>query len=110
MTKNDQFGNFGVTDTDFSEALQALKKGKRIARAGWNGKGMFVYLNMGSAPGHIKGLRVNGVPTSLFEAGDKDTIIRMPNFNMKAADGSTVTGWVPSQVDAFAEDWQILPD
>ena len=27
---------------DFGEAIKALKEGKRVARTGWNGKGMFL--------------------------------------------------------------------
>ena len=33
---------------DFGEAIKALKEGKRVARTGWNGKGMFLYLINGS--------------------------------------------------------------
>ena len=29
---------------NFGEALEALKAGKKVARAGWNGKGMYIYL------------------------------------------------------------------
>ena len=93
---------------NFGEAIEALKSDKRIARAGWNGKGMFVYLNKGSTPGYIKSPRLNGVDTHLFDIGDADTIVRMPNLNMKAADGSTVTGWLASQTDMLAEDWVVL--
>lgn len=33
---------------NFSDALTAIKIGKRVARAGWNGKGMFIFLVPGS--------------------------------------------------------------
>ena len=33
---------------DFGQAINALKEGKRVARLGWNGKGMFLYLVNGS--------------------------------------------------------------
>lgn len=32
----------------FGEALEALKAGKEVARSGWNGKGMFLYLIKGA--------------------------------------------------------------
>ncbi|MNF94579.1 hypothetical protein D3C84_772930 [compost metagenome] len=32
----------------FGLAIEALKLGRRVARAGWNGKGMFLYLIRGS--------------------------------------------------------------
>ena len=97
----------------YPQALEALMRGSRIARSGWNGKNMFVYLNKGSIP--INGEHdmnnsssVNNVDAELFEIGDKGTTIRMPNINMQAADGSTVVGWLASQTDQLANDWDIL--
>lgn len=96
---------------DFGSAIEALKNGHSVARKGWNGKGMFIYLNKGSAPVErleIDTLFIGGVSSDLFEAGDHDTAVRMPNINMRAADGSTVTGWLASQTDMFAEDWEVV--
>lgn len=96
---------------DFGEALAALKEGRRVARAGWNGKKMFVWLNWGSFPGCEMNKLIGGVPSVLFHAGPKNTVTRMPNINMRAADGSTVTGWLASQTDMLAEDWvDVLPE
>ena len=93
---------------NFGQAIDALKTGKCVMRAGWNGKGMFIYLNKGSAP-FLKGLRcINGVNCFLFDSAPDDTVIRMPNINTRAADGSTVTGWLASQTDMLAEDWEFL--
>lgn len=94
----------------FGEALAALKQGKRVARSGWNGKGMFIYLNRGSSE-HLspdRSLHREGIPEGLFELGDTGTVTRLPNLNMKAASGSTVTGWLASQTDVLAEDWEVL--
>lgn len=96
----------------FGEAFEALKGGKSISRSGWNGKGMFIYLNKGSRDVSGKdevGIEnVEGVPFYLFEMGDTGTVTRLPNVNMKTATGSTVTGWLASQTDLFAEDWGIV--
>lgn len=98
----------------FGEALQALKNGYQIGREGWNGKGMYLWLNKGNVPyediisdSSILPLK-EGVPRTLFEYGDTDTITRMPNINMKTATGSIVTGWLASQTDMLAEDWLII--
>lgn len=103
------------SNLSFSEALIALKNGQSVQRAGWNGKGMFIYLNKGSYDFHSKdGVniaiieKIEGVSSILFEGGDKDTVTRLPNLNMRSASGSTVTGWLASQTDLLAEDWQIL--
>lgn len=95
---------------DFGSAIAAIKNGRKVARAGWNGKGMFIYLNQGSAPADrlVRHDFVGGVSRELFEVGDRDTIVRMPNINMRAADGYTVTGWLASQTDMLAEDWEVV--
>lgn len=89
---------------DFGKAIEALKAGNRVARAGWNGKGMFLWLNKGSYAGASEPL-ICGVHASLFDDGNLGTVTRMPNINMRAADGSTVIGWLASQTDMLAEDW-----
>lgn len=91
----------------YGDALEHLKRGGSVARAGWNGKGMFVYLNKGSVAEANRFELIGGVHSSLFETGARGTVTRMPNFNMRAADGSIVTGWLASQTDMLAEDWVI---
>lgn len=89
----------------FGLAIEALKAGKRVARAGWNGKGMWLALQPGSVitpeqarSGAAKG-RANEGATSI-------TIL--PHIDMRAADGSVVVGWLASQTDMLAEDWQVI--
>ncbi len=93
---------------DFGEAIRNVKRGSIVRRAGWNGKGMFVYLNLGSHDARESDAEfIGGVRRALFTNGDNGTTTRMPNLNMKAADGSTVTGWLASQTDLLAEDWEL---
>lgn len=103
----------GQNTITFGTALDLLKKGAKVARAGWNGKGMFIWLNLGShdfSKGPIAaGEYINGVNSQLFDGGQVETETRMPNINMRAADGSTVTGWLASQTDMLAEDWVLVP-
>lgn len=100
---------------NFGQAIEHLKFGHRVARAGWNGKGMFLFLNPGSFDASqfdgLPGLpaEIDGIPTRLFsEKGDVGTITRLPNINMRAASGATVTGWLASQTDMLAEDWSLV--
>lgn len=109
-----------ATSMTFGDALVALKQGARVARAGWNGKGMFIYLNKGSVDGPYLGFKpgeqpvenhpstIDGVSMSLFDCGDTGTVTRLPNINMRSAGGATVTGWLASQTDMLAEDWQTV--
>lgn len=96
----------------FGHAVDQLKKGATIARKGWNGKGMFLFLNTGShdakPPAMERGELIDGIRPDLFEKGDTGTVTRLPNINMRAASGATVTGWLASQTDILAEDWTIV--
>ena len=87
-----------VSDTfDFSQALILLKKGERVARKGWNGKGQFVFLVQGSK------FKVNRPPLNEFyEEGTEITY--QPHIDIKTAQ-DTVVPWLASQGDLLAEDW-----
>ena len=90
----------GLTNMTFSEALDRLKKGDLVARSGWNGKGMFLFLVPGST------FRVNREPlSSIYEEGTQ--INYHAHIDMKTADG-TVVPWLASQSDVLAEDWVII--
>ena len=93
---------------NFGEAIEKLKAGECIARSGWNGKGMFVHLNRGNkAFDTTSDYLIEGVKADLFNLGDTGTVIRLPNLNMQTVTGSTVTGWLASQTDILAEDWEL---
>jgi len=84
----------------FGEALELLKAGKKVARAGWNGKGMFVFLVPGS------NFKVNRPPLlGIYPEGTE--INYRPHIDLKGADGSIST-WAPSGSDALAEDWAVV--
>lgn len=91
-----------MNSMNFGAALEAIKAGKRIARTGWNGKGMFVYfvppasypVQTGAAKAHFgEGAMV---PYNAYMA-------------IKNVDG-TVSTWVPSVNDCLATDWGIIGD
>jgi hypothetical protein len=89
-----------MTTMDFSSALAHIKAGKRVARTGWNGKGMFVFLVPGST------FQVNRPPLlGIYPEGT--TINYLPHIDMRTADGSIVP-WLISQTDALADDWCIV--
>jgi len=91
---------------DFGMALVALKRGKAVARKGWNGKGMFLTLQNGS---EVDGKDMRNEPAKFYYGNSRVKIC--PHIDMKAADGSYVVGWLASQTDMLAEDWLIVePD
>lgn len=94
---------------NFGEALEALKIGARVARAGWNGKGMWIALTPGSV--FPAGLAKSGHAARhrAEELGDDfKEITLLPHIDMRAADGSMVIGWLASQTDMLADDWEIV--
>ena len=82
----------------FGLAVEALKKGLKVARAGWNGKGMFLFLIQGSTD--IAKLHGYGFGEMLNEPTFRDAIF------MKTVDNQLVP-WTASQTDVLAEDWVI---
>lgn len=84
---------------NFGEALAAIKDGKRVARAGWNGKGMFLFL----VPGSV--FRVNREPLRSI-LGEGAEVQYHAHIDMKTAQGYVVP-WLASQADLLADDWQL---
>ena len=85
---------------DFGAAIQALKNGQKVAREGWNGKGMFLFL----VPGSV--FKVNRPPLlGIYPEGTE--ISYCPHIDMRTADGKIVP-WLASQTDVLAEDWVIV--
>ena len=73
------------SNLSFSFALAALKDGSRIAREGWNGKGMWLELHFPDAGG----------------------LMTLPYIYTKTAQGNLVP-WLASQTDLLANDWSIV--
>lgn len=89
---------------DFGKALEALKAGKRVARAGWNGKGMWLVLVPGS-----EGLTVDeGRPLAKAGLPVGTKFNYLPHVDMWTVQGSLVP-WLASQTDILAEDWELVP-
>lgn len=83
----------------FSCALQALKQGHKVARSGWNGKAMFIFLVKGST------FEVNRPPLlGIYPEGTK--VDYHAHIDMKTADNMIVP-WLCSQTDMLANDWCI---
>lgn len=81
----------------FDSALLLLKTGNKVARVGWNGKGMFLFLVPGSR-------FVVNRPPLLGIYAEGTVIDYCPHIDMRTADGKIVP-WLASQTDLLAEDW-----
>ena len=69
----------------FSGAILALKDGERIARRGWNGKGMWLGLQKPDPHSHMT----------------------LPYIYMSTVTGDLVP-WLASQTDVLADDWEVV--
>lgn len=70
---------------NFGWALDRLRAGLKVQRKGWNGKGMWLKLQ---------------VP-------DQHSKMSLPYIYMKTADDHQVP-WLASQTDMLAEDWEVV--
>lgn len=101
----EQFDNaYQPTDAmSFGHAIVALKAGKKVARAGWNGKGMYLIF----VPATV-GIKF-GPNTPYGKAVGTDTLRNInAHIDMKTANGDFQPGWLASQTDKLANDWMIV--
>lgn len=92
---------FDITiNLTFGQAIEAAKQGKRIARQGWNGKGMFAYIvPAASYPAQT------GAAKQYF--GENSLVPYRAYWALKTVQEDIAT-WTPSGSDTLAEDWLIL--
>lgn len=90
---NDEF--ISVEDMGIGDAIEVLRAGHKVARAGWNGKGMYL-------------LMVNPEDYSVdCSVVCSSHVPLLPWIGMKTADGCFVP-WLCSQTDLLAEDYQYV--
>lgn len=89
---------------NFGDAIAALKDGKKVARAGWNGKGMFLILIAGTSLAAPR----EGSPYADLMVSPQGTVDINPHIDMKTATGQMQPGWLASQTDMLADDWTVI--
>ncbi len=82
----------------FGDAIAALKSGKKVAREGWNGKGMFLFLSR----------NIEFETDANLSCLSKTKMKQTASIVMKTAQDEFVVGWLASQSDMLAEDWIIV--
>ena len=99
----------------FGEAVKALKQGRLITRAGWNGKGLFVFMQVPSMIPSDVVPKMQSLPQSVKDEFQKRTsgpamaqAIRYSNQLAIVDLTNEIKGWAPSVSDALAEDWVVL--
>lgn len=87
----------------FGWAIKEMQNGGRVRRAGWNGKGMFVAIQPGST---ITATQARGGVAKFLADDGVQTMNILPHIDMKSAQGEVVVGWLASQTDMLATDWE----
>lgn len=95
----------------FGLALEALKRGHRVARAGWNGKGMWLSLSgVANMTRDVPAENFWSEHNASYAAEQPERVAKvLPCITMKTATGEILMGWLASQTDMLADDWSILP-
>lgn len=92
---------------DFGVAVSLLKEGRYVARKGWNGKGMYLWL-LPAAKIEAKWVKDPHLK-ALCEANGGE-VDALGSIRMLTATGEILTGWLPSQTDVLSEDWvEVIP-
>ena len=84
---------------NFGQAIEALKEGKKVARKGWNGSGMFLFL---------------AKEIDLHTDADLSCVrhlhghLVLPSVVLKTATNQFCVGWLASQTDMLSEDWYVV--
>lgn len=97
------------TGLNFGLALEALKAGKRVARAGWNGKGMWLSLSCNGTR-EVAAENFWSPHNAEFARACGGSAKVLPSITMKTATNEILMGWNATQVDMLADDWCIISD
>ena len=87
----------------FGNALELVKLGHKMHRAGWNGKGMFVVYQKG----YPEGIPCNKQTAQAWGMNEGDLFKCEPYLQIQMVNGSHAM-WVPSINDILSDDWAVI--
>ena len=87
-----------TTNLDFGKVLEFLKAGYKLSRAGWNGKGMYIYY-----------VPANSYPaqTDIAKTEFGDLVPYGEYIAFKSVQNTIECGWRPTTLDMFSSDWEV---
>tara|TARA_R110002096_G_scaffold419007_3_gene623408 strand:- start:365 stop:679 length:315 start_codon:yes stop_codon:yes gene_type:complete len=102
---------------EFGKAIEALKEGKMVAREGWNGKGLFIFMQIPSEISMDIVPKMQSLPQSvklefamrrMAHSVPEDASITYQNQLAMVYPDNSIYGWVASPSDVLEGDWIIL--
>lgn len=94
-----------LDEMDFGDAIRALKLGRKVARKGWNGKGMFLWLKY---PAVVKAEWCKDSMLKALAEANGGEIPALGTICMFTAQKQILSGWLASQSDMLATDWIVV--
>ena len=88
---------------NFGQAIEAAKAGSKVARTGWNDKGMYAVI----MPGYPDGVEVNEATMKAHNLPAGTKLVYRPYWQLYTAQND-VAMWSPSGSDSLAEDWEVI--
>lgn len=89
-----------VDGLNFGMAIEAMKKGFKVARKGWNGAGMFAY--------YVPAAKYKAQISVIMDEGFDNNLIPYRHYLALKTAQNDVATWSPSCSDALADDWEIV--
>lgn len=89
----------------FGQAIGSLKRGFKVARKGWKGKGMWLWLKQETM---VKSEWCHDMALKAIADQNGGEIHALGTICMKTADNKILTGWLASQTDMLSEDWVLV--
>jgi len=87
---------------NFGQAIYYLQHGYSVTRVGWNGKGQYVYL--------IRGMTIQKAFRQTYgepQTAEEDAIFT-DVLALRTTNNKIQVGWLASQADMLAEDWDVV--
>jgi hypothetical protein len=97
------FGSLHMGRGNFGQAVEAAKQGKKVARIGWNGAGMYAVI----MPGYPNGIEANEATRKTHNLPEGSILKFRPYWQLFTAQ-KDIAMWSPSGSDSLAEDWMIV--
>lgn len=92
-----------LKNLSFGAAIELAKVGLQVARAGWNGRGMFICYQKGYPEGIP--INENTAKATGFPIG---TVLRFDPYLLMYTAAGTFVPWLASQTDMLASDWEVV--
>lgn len=94
-----------ASDMSFGQAIEALKRGQRVARTAWNGRGMYLWLLPAAM---VKAEWCREPHLKAVAEANGGEIEALGSIRMMTAGKKVLTGWLASQTDVLSDDWEIV--